>query len=155
VEGNARWAVGHRRRQRAEDLRSAGQVTGLERERAIVDVLAMHSGRFAWGERDCVTLVADVVAALRGARPVDVTWASADDADDELERRGGLRAAVSGVLGDPLDLSVDAPQAGDACLIRIRQYEFMAVWANGRAIAPAEHGLRRIDPRHIVAVWRV
>lgn len=126
-----------------------------ERRAAVLRVLAEHSGAFEWGQRDCVTLAADVVRAIRGREVVNVCWRTDDEAAAEIERRGGLQAAVTAALGEPYDPSTVAPLDGDIMLMRMRSIEMLAVWAGTSPIGPAASGLHRLDPSHAACAWRV
>lgn len=126
-----------------------------ERRQAVARVIAEHSAPFAWGVRDCVTLAADVVRTIRGAAPVEITWTSEEQAQREIALRGGFVAAIAGVLGDPYDPQVEAPEDGDIVLVRIGGTELLSVWAATSPIAPVRNGLRRVHPRHAVLAWRV
>jgi hypothetical protein len=126
-----------------------------ERRRVVASVIAAHSAPFEWGVRDCVTLAADVVRGIRGTAPVDVSWASEDEAAREIELRGGFVAAISGVLGDPYDPQAESPEDGDIILLRIAGAELLSVWAATSPIAPVRNGLRRVNARHAVLAWRV
>ncbi len=126
-----------------------------DRQRALLRVIAEHSGPFRFGVRDCATLAADVVGAIRGARPVEFTWASDEDAIAEIERRGGLHAAVTEVLGPAYDPQLEQPEDGDVVLVQLRDFEMLAVWARNSPIGPASQGLHRLDAKHAIAAWRV
>ncbi len=126
-----------------------------ERRSAVLRVLAAHSGEFEWGVRDCVTLAADVVHAIRGERVIDYSWRTDDEAEAELARRGGLQAAVTDCLGAAYSPRETRPEDGDVVLVRLRGFEMLAVWAGVGPIGPASKGLHRLDPAHAVAGWRV
>ena len=126
-----------------------------DRQRTVLRVIAAHSGAFEWGVRDCVTLAADVVHAIRGARVIDYSWRTDDEAEAELARRGGLHAAVTDCLGAAYDPRETQPDDGDVVLVRLRGFEMLAVWAGIGPIGPASKGLHRLDPARAVAGWRV
>lgn len=126
-----------------------------DRRRVVASVIAAHSAPFEWGVRDCVTLAADVVRGIRGVEPVEVSWASEDEAAREIALRGGFVAAISGVLGDPYDPQLEQPADGDVVMLRMGGVELLSVWAGAGPIAPVRHGLRRVHPRHAVLAWRV
>lgn len=130
-------------------------MTPAQRQRALVGVFAQHSREFEWGSFDCVTLAIDVVAALRGARLLEPTWRSREEAESEIARRGGLASAVSAVLGPAYDPSAVAPLDGDVVLIRRRAFEQLAIWAGGACLGRAASGLHRFDTKYSAAAWRV
>jgi hypothetical protein len=125
------------------------------RRSAVLRAIAAHDAPFAWGEHDCVTFALDVVAQLRGVRPVLPTWRTAAEADAEIAARGGLHAAISGVLGDAYDPAHAAPRDGDVVLVRAPGFEMTAVWAGRGPIGPSSRGLVRLSPARAVAGWRV
>lgn len=126
-----------------------------DRQRVVASVIAAHSAPFEWGVRDCVTLAADVVRGIRGVEPVEVSWASEDEAARAIALRGGFVAAITGVLGDPYDPQLEQPADGDVVLLRISDVELLSVWAGAGPIAPVRNGLRRVHARHAVLAWRV
>lgn len=124
------------------------------RRAAVMRAIAAHNMPFAWGEHDCATFAAAVVAELHGASPVEPTWRTAEQAEAELHARGGLQAAITGVLGDPYDPQVEQPADGDVVLVRAGDFEMAAVWAGPGPVGVARRGLVRLSARRAVAGWR-
>lgn len=88
------------------------------RDLAWADFLATAARRhFKWGTWDCVTFAAAGVRARTGMdhlTPLGLQWADAREASRLLVSRGGLRAAVTAVLGLPLGPLL--AQTGDVVL---------------------------------------
>lgn len=122
------------------------------RQAQLREVFARHSGPFAYGASDCVSLARDALEAITG-RSLDVpTWHDAPSAAAVIARYGSLGAAVMHVLGTP---ATDDPQDGDVVLVRTPDgTELCAVWAAGRPVARAERGLVRMPVRWARAHWR-
>jgi hypothetical protein len=71
---------------------------------------------FAWGAHDCVTFAAGAIAAITGSDPLQgLTWGSAGGALRQLELEGGILAAVTRRLGDPIPPAMC--QRGDLLLM--------------------------------------
>ncbi len=123
------------------------------RQSQLREVFARHSGPFAYGTDDCVSLARDAVHALTG-RTLDLpTWHDEASAAAVIARYGSLYAAVEHALGAP---SSDSPQDGDVVLVRAPNgTELCGVWANGRPVARCTHGVVPLMPRWVVACWRI
>lgn len=124
------------------------------RRAAVMRAIAAHDVPFAWGAHDCATFAAAVVAELRGAPAVEPTWRTAEQAEAELQARGGLQAAITAVLGDPYDPQLEQPADGDVVLVRAPGFEMAAVWAGAGPVGVASRGLVRLSPRRAAAGWR-
>ncbi len=87
-----------------------------QRAQAYARFLAQAADRpFEWGVWDCVRFAAAAVHALTGVDHLaGLTWASQTEALRMLRDLGGLRAAVSGVLGEPI--AAGLARAGDVVL---------------------------------------
>lgn len=71
---------------------------------------------YALGRHDCVGFAAGAVQALTGRQVLPVAWAGPADAVRQLRARGGLVAAVDGVL--PRLPAPTLAQRGDVVLVR-------------------------------------
>lgn len=114
---------------------------------------------FSWGTNDCVTHAADEVWCITGTDPLGAwrgAWTDESSATAFLERLGGLHAAVTSVLGQPLEMPVLA-QRGDVVLVRLSSgTELLAVCVGSRWLAPAEGvGSARGPMSMAVAAWAV
>lgn len=112
---------------------------------------------FVWGLNDCCTFAADAIVAITG---VDVMGAlrqryqSAFEALGLTQELGGLRAAVTRLVGEPCE-DKNHFTTGDLVLVRNEGRELLAV-ANGAAVmAPGPRGLQMLTSPECLAAWRV
>lgn len=111
---------------------------------------------FEWGRNDCVLLVADWILEATGIDHVaDLRgqWHDALSAMRALEERGGMQAAVTAALGEPIDWRL--AQRGDAVLIVVDGRESLAVCAGEYALAASEHGALLAPMVDAVCAWRI
>jgi hypothetical protein len=72
--------------------------------------------QFRWGEWDCVSAASDCAQSITGENPLEgLRWDGLKGALRQLDIEGGLAAAVTRVLGDPIDPRL-APR-GDVLLM--------------------------------------
>lgn len=122
------------------------------RQSQLREVFARHSGPFAYGGADCVSLARDALETLTGRRLELPVWHDEASAAAVIARYGSLHAAVSHALGAP---ATDPPQDGDVVLVRAPDgTELCAVWANGRPVARCTRGVVPLHARWVVACWR-
>lgn len=121
------------------------------------DVMRRSAGSpFAWGVQDCCTFASDCVRALTGVDVMDTlakTYDSALQAAHVIEAHGGLRAAVTALLGpecDPATVTV-----GDVLLVQNEGRELVAVCNGTNAVAPGPAGLGMLADPVVLAAWRV
>ena len=125
-------------------------------ERLDALVRARADWPFVWGVNDCCTFAADAVQALTG---VDVMgtlrqrYQSAFEALGLTQELGGLRAAVTSVLGQPVDPAFCT--VGDILLVMNDGRELVAVCNGATALAPGPRGLATITNPEVLAAWRV
>lgn len=116
---------------------------------------------FAWGSNDCCAFAGDAVLQITGT---DVLaglrgmWRTRKDAARVLRNLGGMRAAVSSVLGRSVDPAF--ARRGDVVLIDTGSHErlsrsILAVSLGGRCVAPTAKGLKTIPPDFVATAWRV
>ena len=111
---------------------------------------------FVWGVHDCCTFCADAVQAITG---VDVMgtlrqrYHSAFEALGLTQELGGLKAAVSSVLGEPCSPALCT--VGDVLLLSNDDREVVALCNGETAIVTGPRGLLAIASPHILAAWRV
>lgn len=113
---------------------------------------------FAWGKNDCVMYCANAIRAITGEDPLSGfvdAWSTEDEALAVLDARGGLLAAVSGVLGPPMD-NVALAQRGDIALVELPDMDFLALHLGDRLVAPTkDRGLVQIKSVHAKRAWAV
>ncbi len=115
---------------------------------------------FCWGTHDCVTFAADVVVAISDVDPLAGLrgrWHTERGAARILRGMGGLHAAWTGALGEPLSSPLMAGR-GDVALVRQavgeRAVVAMAVVDAGFWCLPGPDGLVQGEDG-IVAAWRI
>lgn len=103
---------------------------------------------FRWGEWDCVMAANDCLCAITGASEqygdglAGLRWDGLKGALRQLEVEGGLAAAVTRVLGDPIDPRL--AQRGDVLLMPAPDFPGGAVLnicLGETACGPGEEGL--------------
>lgn len=112
---------------------------------------------FEWGAFDCCRFAAEVVDAITGSEHLaDLSTRYADErgALRFMKRKGGLRKAVTGYLGEPVEKWALA-RRGDVCLIPTEGGEGLGI-CTGATIAGVDVvgiGFYALDKA--LAVWRV
>lgn len=121
------------------------------RLQAVLD--AHRQQPFAWGRHDCVRFAAACVHAVTAQTPALPDYAGARAAMRALHAHGGLRAAVTGALGEPIAPALAA--AGDIGLLVAGDRESLAVNVGGGSwLAPTAEGLREVRAELIQSAWR-
>jgi hypothetical protein len=120
---------------------------------------ANRSRVYAWGDWDCVTAAADCVRTITGEDVLaGLEWDSARSALRVIEAEGGLSAAVSARLGEPIPVAF--AQRGDVVLIvdesvTVTPEGAVAVCLGETAAAPTATGMGFQPMSLAVAAWRV
>ena len=112
---------------------------------------------FVWGEHDCVIFAARCWLARTGVDALaGFTWADEAQATALLEQLGGLRAAVTGRLGEPV-----APllaTMGDVVLVQDphaeQPRELLAVCVGANLVAPGPRGRQVLQLEHGLCCWK-
>ena len=122
-------------------------------------VEAARSRPFAWRVHDCCAFASAVVEAMTGRdvmaelRDEFGDYASELGAAKAIARAGGLRAAWTHALGEPI-----APafaQRGDVVLILNEGRELIGVNLGTAVCAVSEAGLGFVSGKEVVCAWRV
>lgn len=111
---------------------------------------------FAWGDYDCATAAAGAVQALTECPVADLlpgAWVNRREAVATVRRLGGLRAAVSAVLGEPQAATM--ARIGDIGLVRGGARRFLAVCNGDTWLGPGPHGLVAVGLLEAECCWRV
>lgn len=130
-------------------------------EAAYAGVIAAARRRaFAWGVHDCCTFAADCVHALTGRDALLElpAWRTRDEAQALIAALGGLRQAVTGVLGvEPAAPGYAA--TGDVVLavdpFDPEAREILAVAHGGELLAPGARGLSVLPRSAALCCWKV
>lgn len=119
-------------------------------------LLDVRDKPFVWGEHDCVTFAARAMQIRTGRNPLaTITWSSAEEAVRELKKFGGLRAAVTSVLGEPTHIL--GAKIGDIALIHDRKTDrdLLGVFHDGFVVCPSESGLAMVPTDWVVCRWKI
>ena len=110
---------------------------------------------FVWGVHDCCTFVADAIEAMTGRDVMESVrgYSTALQAQRLAHERGGLQAAVTGLLGDPVSPALVT--VGDVLLLRHDDMELLTLCNGTCAIGPGPSGLVTLAAPEVVAAWRV
>lgn len=125
-------------------------------ERLDALITARQNWPFVWGTNDCCTFAADAVQALTGRDVMGHLrhqYATALDAHHLTRELGGLTAAVTALIGDPVDPIFAT--VGDVLLVDNRGREVLAICNGATAVAPGKTSLQTIADPHVLAAWRV
>jgi hypothetical protein len=111
---------------------------------------------FSWGTHDCVTFAAAAVRARTGRDVLDIelTWHTAFEAATAIEAEGGLHAAVTKRLGDPLPRL--RARVGDVALVTdpVNGRGLLGVCHGDVILCPSEAGLAMLPLTAAQCVWR-
>lgn len=116
-----------------------------------------RTARFEWGKFDCCTFAADAVQAVRGDDPLAHlrgSYGSLRAARRLLEELGGLRRAVTSLMGEPM-AEPRCAQRGDLVLVEPDGYPALAVVHGASALLPLGAGVQRVPMADWRMAWRV
>ena len=110
---------------------------------------------FAWGYHDCCAFAADAVKAMTGIDPMDDLrgYHSRETAEAILAEQGGLEAAVTARLGEPVGTA--QARRGDVVLVDVANVSVLGICLGDFAAAPGHCGLVWYDRAFWRAAWRV
>ncbi len=109
---------------------------------------------FAWGLNDCATFAIDWVTELTGEVVWAVTWRSAREAQETLDRVGGMRAAWIGALGQPTQ-NWRSARRGDVGLVDIAGRQCGVVCTGQTWCGPDVERLQHLSLRAALLVWHI
>lgn len=121
-------------------------------------VLATTSAqRFEYGTLDCASFAIKAYEAVTGkTSPVQITWRNEAEANAVLAGMGGLRAAFTTALGEPIPVA--ACVRGDILLADIDGVVAVGVHDGPRMLAVAGQGVRglmRVPWELVVCGWGI
>lgn len=110
---------------------------------------------FAWGLQDCASFAAACVLAMTDTPPLEglPVWTSREQAETLLTELGGLEAAVTDRLGEPIDAAM--ARRGDVVLVDVAGVAALGVCLGTVAAAPGPHGLEWAPPAMWQHAWRI
>lgn len=135
----------------------------IDAQRAYAEVIASARTKpFAWGEHDCATFSCAAVLAMNGRDLLNdakligkdgrVKWSDAKSAAKKIKAIGGLREALTELLGDPVPVML--ARTGDVCLVMDDAHAEMMALVHGTVIlAAATYGLAVLPLSAAVVVW--
>lgn len=109
---------------------------------------------FQWGTNDCATFAARWVEIATGAVVFSAEHDDAHGAAREVAKRGGMQAAITAALGEPLEHTLSA-QRGDIGLVEIEGRVSAVVVIGAQAVGPGENGLHGAPITALSCAWRV
>ena len=137
-------------------------------ERLAAWVEAVRARPFAWGTWDCAAAAADAVFWLTDSNPLaGLVWADVRGALRQLEVDGGLQAAVTARLGEPIAAAY--AQRGDVVLTgrvwpgngeiedeaHIHLRTALCVCIGDRCVGPTRAGLGFLPMSEATLAWKV
>lgn len=142
-------------------LSSGGHVDKLERvehwESALLaTVHAWQNATFGWGEKDCAHFAGDIVRAMTDTDISDQFapfYTGQGSAAQLLAERGGMGAAVSAILGEPVDCL--QARRGDIVAVKAPQGLALGAVIGTHAVALTTAGLRPFSMGYWQACWAV
>ncbi len=120
-------------------------------------LVAARGRVFAWGDFDCCRFAAEVVDALTDSTHLATLSAKYTDEKSArrfIKRAGGVRAAVTEFLGEPVEKWALA-RRGDVCLIQTDSGEGLGICVGPLIACVAESGLGFNTLDKALAVWMV
>lgn len=113
----------------------------------------MHTP-FVWGQSDCCMFVAKCLDAMKDTGYV--SWIGAQYSDEAsalrfIARHGGLKEAVTSILGDSVE---GRPLRGNAVLFDGGDGLALGICDGSDIVAMGPEGIKRVPKSAALAVWR-
>ncbi len=109
---------------------------------------------FEWSVQDCATFARDWIETATGERVFDPPYTDARSAAQYIEAQGGMRAAASAVLGEPMANPMAAGR-GDVALVENAGREILGVVMGEYVAAPGGDRVLMVPRAAIVAAWSI
>lgn len=124
-------------------------------EDRLVEFIDDRAGKaFVWGSNDCATFASDWVRICTGQTLFEADYDDVHGAAAELASRGGMEAAVTAVLGEPLPNPL-AAQRGDVGLVETEGRVSLVVVIGADVIGPGEEHMTALPLTALLKAWRV
>ena len=122
---------------------------------SILGVISRWSRRkFRYGAVDCCQFAGDIVREVTGRNPMDAfSYSSREEAEEIIRSHGGLEAAVSATLGEPV--GTDQAEDGDVLMVDSEQGPAVATCYRGRAIVLTPNGPMDWPLQFATRCWKV
>lgn len=117
-------------------------------------VAAARARPFVWSEHDCAVFARDWIEQATGARVFEVPYTDVHSAARFIAEQGGMLAAATRYLGEPLARPMGA-QRGDVALVQDGERLVLGVVLGEFVAVPGESGLQMAPRAAITAAWRV
>lgn len=109
---------------------------------------------FDWAGLNCVSFAIGAVEAVTGVRVWQPDWQDEYGALRRLDELGGLEAAVTAVLGEPLD-RWQAARRGDIAMVNQGNRPALMVCGGLVLFGVSEKGLETKPLKAAIKIWRV
>ncbi len=117
-------------------------------------VAAARSRPFEWSTHDCATFARDWIETATGVRVFEVPYTDALSAARFIEAQGGMLAASTAVLGEPMPNPMAASR-GDVALVQIEERECLTIVLGEFAAGPGKAGLVMVPRDQMTAAWSI
>lgn len=121
--------------------------------RLLAEISAAGTRRWRWGDHDCVTLAARLVAAMTGQSVPLPAWRSRQDAERAIRLMGGLAAGVESLLGSAVAWA--EARRGDVVLYRLGRMDSLAVSVGAQLVAADRRGVAFLPLSMAASAWRI
>ena len=111
---------------------------------------------FAWGTHDCFTFAADCVLAMTGEDKMAKRrgkYKTELGANKMLKRIGGVEAAITSVLGEPINPNL--AQRGDVVYFNSPLGDTAGICVGSKIISPAANGLGFTPMTQAIKAWSI
>lgn len=109
---------------------------------------------FEWSRWDCALMAADWIERATGEKVFLAAYTDAMSAARFIASKGGMQAAATEVLGQPMQHPMGAGR-GDVALVLIDGRECLGVVLGEMVAGPGVDGLSLAPRDQIIAVWEV
>lgn len=117
-------------------------------------VAAARARPFDWAVQDCATFARDWIEECTGERVFDPPYTDALSATRFIDSQGGMLAAATAVLGEPMAHAQGA-RRGDVALVADGDRQVLGIVLGEHVAVTGEHGLRMAPRTAIVAAWSI
>ncbi len=117
-------------------------------------VVQARSRPFEWSTADCATFARDWIETATGVRVFEVPYTDALSAARFIEAQGGMLAASTAVLGEPMPNPMAASR-GDVALVQIEERECLTIVLGEFAAGPGKAGLVMVPRDQMTAAWSI
>jgi len=111
---------------------------------------------FEWGKNDCCMFAARCADEITGSgwvADLESHYQDEASAKDYIAVSGGIEAAVTARLGDPVKPAL--ARRGDVCLVETPEGYGLAVCVGADAVIPGAKGLVVKPLQEVIMAWRI